>query len=139
MMGRYGIFSALLLFAFFSTILHGFSLGNGMTGSANAATASHERVANSITVTNASGGAISNYAYQFGRPFVDGTIANQPQVLSRCVELVESQRLLKSAWATRSAVQFRPKMGDLAQDRQERSATATDEDALRGRPSRADR
>ena len=52
-----------------------------MTGSAKAATASHEHVANSITISNASGGAISNYPYQFGRPFVDGAIANQPQVL----------------------------------------------------------
>ncbi len=41
MMGRYGIFPALSLLAFFSTILHGFSLGNGMTGAAKAATASH--------------------------------------------------------------------------------------------------
>ena len=81
MMGRYGIFPALSLIAFFSTILHGFSLGNGMTGFAKAATASHEHVANSITISNASGGAISNYPYQFGRPFVDGAIANQPQVL----------------------------------------------------------
>jgi hypothetical protein len=38
-------------------------------------------VTNSITITNVSGGAISNYPYQFGRPFVDGAIANQPQVL----------------------------------------------------------
>ena len=38
-------------------------------------------VTNSITMTNASGSAISNYPYQFGRPFVDGAIANQPQVL----------------------------------------------------------
>jgi hypothetical protein len=27
------------------------------------------------------GGAIRNYPYQFGRPFIDGAIANQPQVL----------------------------------------------------------
>ena len=81
MMGRYGIFPALSLLAFFSTILHGFSLGNGMTGSAKAATASHEHVANSITLSNASGAAIGNYPYQFGRPFVGGAIANQPQVL----------------------------------------------------------
>jgi hypothetical protein len=81
MMRRYGILSALLLLPFFSTVLHGFSLGNGMMRSADAATASHQHVANSITVTNASGGAISNYPYQFGRAFVDGAIANQPQVL----------------------------------------------------------
>ena len=31
--------------------------------------------------SSSSGGAISNYPYQFGRPFVDGAIANQPQVL----------------------------------------------------------
>jgi hypothetical protein len=38
-------------------------------------------VANSITVTNVSGAAVSNYPSQFGRPFLDGAIANQPQVL----------------------------------------------------------
>ncbi len=81
MMGRYGIFPALLLLAVFSAIPHGFSLGNGMMRSAKAATAPQKRVANSITISNASGGAISNYPYQFGRPFVDGAIANQPQVL----------------------------------------------------------
>jgi hypothetical protein len=81
MIRRYGIFSALLLLAFFSTIPHGFSLGSGLMRSANAATAPPQRVANSITVTNASGGAIRNYPYQFGRPFIDGAIANQPQVL----------------------------------------------------------
>ncbi len=81
MMGRYGVFPTLSLIAFFSTILNGFSLGNGMMRSADAATASHEHVTNSITIRNASGGAISNYPYQFGRPFVDGAIAHQPQVL----------------------------------------------------------
>jgi hypothetical protein len=75
MMRRYGILSALLLLPFFSTVL---SLGNGMMRSADAATASHQHVANSITISNASGGA---YPYQFGRPFVDGAIANQPLVL----------------------------------------------------------
>ncbi len=37
--------------------------------------------ANSITVTNESGVAVSNYPLQFGRPFLDGAIANEPQVL----------------------------------------------------------
>ncbi len=81
MMGRYGIFSALLLLAFLSTFPNGFSLGSGMTGSANAATAPHQRVANSITISNASGAVRKDYPYQFGRPFVDGAIAHQPQVL----------------------------------------------------------
>ncbi len=36
---------------------------------------------NSITIANQSGHAISNYPLQFGRPFVDGAIADQPQVL----------------------------------------------------------
>ncbi len=34
-----------------------------------------------MTITNASGAAISNYPFQFGRPFLDGAIANEPQVL----------------------------------------------------------
>jgi hypothetical protein len=37
--------------------------------------------ANSITIANASVVAITNYPLQFGRPFVDGAIADQPQVL----------------------------------------------------------
>jgi hypothetical protein len=80
MMGRYGILSALFLLAFLSTIPHGFGLGSGMTA-ANAATKPQKRVANSITIRNASGDIRKNYPYQFGRPFVDGAIANQPQVL----------------------------------------------------------
>ena len=34
-----------------------------------------------ITMRNASGVAVSNYPFQFGRPFVEGVIANEPQVL----------------------------------------------------------
>ena len=52
-----------------------------VTTGAFATTSSTPGVINSITVTNASSGAISNYPYQFGRPFLDGAIANQPQVL----------------------------------------------------------
>ena len=52
-----------------------------VTTGAFATTSSALGVTNSITISNASGGAISNYPYQFGRPFVDGAIANQPQVL----------------------------------------------------------
>ena len=52
-----------------------------VTTGAFATTSSALGVTNSITVTNASGGAISNYPYQFGRPFVDRAIASQPQVL----------------------------------------------------------
>ena len=36
---------------------------------------------NSITLTNESGAAIRNYPLQFGRPFLDGAIADEPQVL----------------------------------------------------------
>src|SRR5271170_2093113 len=53
--------------------------------------------ANSISVTNASGGAISNYPYQFGRPFVDGAIANQPRVLING-QLVVSQADVKNRY-----------------------------------------
>src|SRR5271155_749064 len=97
MIRRYGVFSALLLLAFFSTTPHGFSVGDGMKRSANAATAPNKRVANSISVTNASGGAISNYPYQFGRPFVDGAIANQPRVLING-QLVVSQADVKNRY-----------------------------------------
>jgi hypothetical protein len=38
-------------------------------------------VTNTMTLSNVSGGAISNYPLQFGRPFVDGAIAVAPQVL----------------------------------------------------------
>ena len=38
-------------------------------------------VTNTITVTNESGAAIANYPFQFGRPFIDGAIADVPQVL----------------------------------------------------------
>jgi hypothetical protein len=36
---------------------------------------------NSITLTNKSGTAITKYSLQFGRPFLDGAIADEPQVL----------------------------------------------------------
>ncbi len=45
------------------------------------AASSASGVTNSITISNQSGAAISNYPFQFGRPFVDGAIANEPQVL----------------------------------------------------------
>ena len=38
-------------------------------------------VANTITITNKSGAVITNYPFQFGRPFIAGSIPNQPQVL----------------------------------------------------------
>lgn len=38
-------------------------------------------VVNSITVSNASGAVVTNYPFQFGRPFVQGTIPHAPQVL----------------------------------------------------------
>jgi hypothetical protein len=81
MIRRYGIFSVILLLAFLSGFPSGFSGGDAIMRCAKAATAPPKRVANSITVTNASGSAISNYPFQFGRPFLDGAIANQPQVL----------------------------------------------------------
>jgi hypothetical protein len=37
--------------------------------------------ANTITITNKSGGVITNYPLQFGRPFIAGAIADQPQVV----------------------------------------------------------
>ena len=46
-----------------------------------AATSSPSGVNDTITVRNVSGVAVSNYPFQFGRPFVEGVIANQPQVL----------------------------------------------------------
>jgi hypothetical protein len=37
--------------------------------------------ANTITISNALGAAVSNYPFQFGRPFLDGAIPHAPQVL----------------------------------------------------------
>ena len=37
--------------------------------------------ANTITISNASGAAVSNYPFQFGRPFLNGAIPHAPQVL----------------------------------------------------------
>ncbi len=66
-----------------ASIGQGFGVGRAITGFTTAAqaAASPKRIANSITITNKSGAAISNYPFQFGRPFVDGAIANEPQVL----------------------------------------------------------
>jgi hypothetical protein len=57
---------------------HAFSPLSWTVSSAAAQTTA---VANSITVTNVSGAPIANYPFQFGRPFLDGAIANAPQVL----------------------------------------------------------
>jgi len=38
-------------------------------------------VTDTITITNASGVAVTNYPFQFGRPFVQGEIPHYPQVL----------------------------------------------------------
>ena len=38
-------------------------------------------VANSIIITNESGAPISNYPFQFGRPFLVGAVPDEPQVL----------------------------------------------------------
>ena len=48
---------------------------------ANAATAPPKPVANSITITNTSVVVISNYPFQFGRPFLQRAIPHAPQVL----------------------------------------------------------
>ncbi len=46
-----------------------------------ATAAGQSAAVNSITITNESGAAITNYPFQFGRPFLDGAILNGPQVL----------------------------------------------------------
>src|SRR5271170_5330405 len=81
MMKGCGIFSSVLLLALLSGFAHGFGVGDLVVGSANAATAAPKAAANSITITNKSGNVIGNYPFQFGRPFLDGAIPNQPQVL----------------------------------------------------------
>ncbi len=61
-----------------------FSVAAGLlivSTASHAATSPAPGVTNSITLSNASGGAISNYPFQFGRPFIDGAIAAAPQVL----------------------------------------------------------
>ncbi|MGH7031801.1 MAG: hypothetical protein ACREEZ_15410, partial [Stellaceae bacterium] len=47
----------------------------------SAAVASPTGPINSITLTNKSGAAIVHYPLQFGRPFLDGAILDEPQVL----------------------------------------------------------
>ncbi|HEY3909141.1 MAG TPA: hypothetical protein VGM07_04535 [Stellaceae bacterium] len=53
----------------------------GAPGLISAALAAPAGPANSITLTNQSGAAIANYPLQFGRPFLDGAIPDEPQVL----------------------------------------------------------
>jgi hypothetical protein len=65
---RFALFSVAAGLLFVSTASH-------------AATSPASGVTNSITLRNMSGVAISNYPFQFGRPFVDGAIAAAPQVL----------------------------------------------------------
>ena len=55
-------------------------LADGSAGGAKAADASAPTV-NSITLTNRSGVAQLNYPLQLGRPFVDGAVEGEPQVL----------------------------------------------------------
>jgi hypothetical protein len=53
---------------------------------------------NSITITNQSGVALSSYPFQFGRPFLDGAIADAPQVLINGVA-VGTQADVKNRYA----------------------------------------
>ena len=79
---RSSLFLMLSLFAFLSGAPQrppAALLGSRIWSVASAA--GQPTVVNSITITNKSGAAISNYPFQFGRPFVDGAIANAPQVL----------------------------------------------------------
>src|SRR6516165_8711202 len=82
-MRRYGVISPGLLIALLVSIWQGFGAGEAIIASVAEAKAATppKRIVNSITITNKSGTAISNYPFQFGRPFVDGAIANAPQVL----------------------------------------------------------
>ena len=66
---------------------------------------------NSITVSNVSGVAISNYPFQFGRPFVDGAIAAAPQVLINGTPL-KTQADVKNRYAGRLGRIRGPRRGD---------------------------
>ena len=79
-MTRYAAVFAVVLFEFLSgsprTSLP--LIGPGPWGVTAAAA---QTPANTMTLRNKSGAAIANYPLQFGRPFIDGAIAGEPQVL----------------------------------------------------------
>ena len=79
MIRRYGRLWPLLLLVLLAGIPR-LGFGNAVMLDANAA-APPKRVANSLTIRNESGSVRKDYPFQFGRPFVEGVIANQPQVL----------------------------------------------------------
>src|SRR5271169_4639305 len=80
-MFRSSLFLTLSLFVFLSGAAHVPPAALLDPGSWSVASAVGQPVVNRITITNQSGAAISNYPFQFARPFIDGAIANEPQVL----------------------------------------------------------
>lgn len=81
-MFRYGSFLFLSLFLFLSDALNAplaTVFKACLWGVASAA--GQGAIFNSITITNKTGAALSNYPLQFGRPFLAGAIRNQPQLL----------------------------------------------------------
>src|SRR5271169_3357726 len=81
-MFRSSLFLTLSIFVFLSGAAHVPPAALLDPGSWSVASAvGQPAVVNSITITNQSGVPISNYPFQFGRPFIDGAIANEPQVL----------------------------------------------------------
>ncbi len=66
--------SLILLFAAIFSLLVGTTAGDG-------AQAASAPTANTLSLTNHSGGGLRNYPLQFGRPFLQGAIANFPRVL----------------------------------------------------------
>jgi hypothetical protein len=81
-MFRSSLFLTLSIFVFLSGAAHVPPAALLDPGSWSVASAvGQPAVVNSITITNQSGAAIGNYPFQFARPFIDGAIANEPQVL----------------------------------------------------------
>jgi hypothetical protein len=82
MMIRYAIVALVALLTYSSGAPQGSMVRWMALRSARAGAASPvPNVVNAITVTNKSGVAISNYPFQFGRPFLDGAIPRAPRVL----------------------------------------------------------
>ena len=88
-MRRFPLISLLLLLAAIFSLLFG-AAGSG----ARAASAS---TANTLSLTNRSGGGLRNYPLQFGRPFLRGAIGNFPRVLIDGVP-IETQADIKNRY-----------------------------------------
>ena len=88
--------------------------------------------ANTVTISNASGAAIANYPFQFGRPFLAGAIPHVPRALING-QLVTTQADVKNRYPDGSAefavmavvIPAIPASGSLTMSFQDTTATST--------------